>query len=87
MASHTASHTMGPGPVITSSMTILPMPTAPHTSSGVVPSNVPTGSAAPSGSAPATPSTTKPSSATHLQKKIGFTFALMVFLPAVINAL
>ncbi|KAF9296585.1 hypothetical protein BGZ88_012331 [Linnemannia elongata] len=85
-ASHT--HTMAPGPVITSSPPLTPivsgssMPPVISGSATGMPSG---GSGSP---ATATP-TAKPSSAssTYTQKKASLALALMVFLPAVINAL
>ncbi|KAF9906179.1 hypothetical protein EC991_000891 [Linnemannia zychae] len=87
----THSHSFAPGPVITTS----PVSALPNPSGSAFPS-IPVVSGAPgvspSGGPAAPPSATpsKPSSAaaaTNIQKKLSLAFALMVFLPAVINAL
>ncbi|KAG0380054.1 hypothetical protein BGX24_010368 [Mortierella sp. AD032] len=85
------SHTFAPGPVITSAVSALPMPSG--SGSGSISPALPTVSipGLPSGGAVATPSATPstPSSAvaTYTQKKLSLAFALMVFLPAIFNVL
>ncbi|KAF9143818.1 hypothetical protein BGX30_014663 [Mortierella sp. GBA39] len=89
-SSHAHTHTMAPGPVITSSGS--PAHPTPIVSGSSIPPIVSGTAGMPSGgsgsSAAPTP-TAKPSSAssTYTQKKLSLALALMVFLPAVINAL
>ncbi|KAG9065082.1 hypothetical protein KI688_002403 [Linnemannia hyalina] len=85
-ASH--SHTLAPGPVITSSLSSA-QPTSIVSSSNIPPFITGTTSPGGSGSSAAPTPTAKPSSAssTYTQKKVSLVLALMVFLPAVINAL
>ncbi|KAG0279415.1 hypothetical protein BGZ95_001286 [Linnemannia exigua] len=86
------SRTLAPGPVITSGVTTFPMPSG--SGSGSISPTLPTVSNIPgfSSSGPvatpsAMPSTPSSAVATNTQKKLSLAFALMVFLPAVFNAL
>lgn len=87
------SHTLAPGPVITSGI-ISPLPSPIVSGTNIPPvvsgtSGLPSGgSGSPAAATPtAAPSTPSSASSTYTQKKVSLALALMVFLPAVINTL
>ncbi|KAF9149831.1 hypothetical protein BG015_008343 [Linnemannia schmuckeri] len=77
------SHSLAPGPVITSS--IISVLHSPSPSSSPIVSG--SGSLPAAASPTETPSTPSSTLSTYTQKKLSLTLALIVFLPAVINAL